>query len=60
MSQRAVVLREQAAAFRQLATTFQSSEMRDQLAGLARQCDRIAAEIEQSLATGREPPLSAN
>ena len=54
MSQRAITLRQQAAEYRRLATTFQSPEMRDQLLALANQCERIAQEIDRSIASGRE------
>ena len=60
MSQRAVILRNQAAEFRRLADTFNRAEMRDRLSDLANHCEQIAAEIEHSIASGRELPQNSN
>ena len=54
MSQRAVILREQAAEFRRLASTFNGAEMRNSLSDLANQCEQIAEEIERRIALGTE------
>jgi hypothetical protein len=53
MAQRAEMLREQAAEFRRLAGTFRSDEMRDRLEGLAKQCERIADDIERRINSGQ-------
>ena len=55
MPERAESLRERAAEFRKIIRTLNSPEMRQTLEGMARQCERLADEIERTTDTGGEP-----
>jgi hypothetical protein len=54
MSQNAAQLRQQAAEFRRLASSFSTLEMRKRLFDLAETCDRIANDIERAVNARRE------